>query len=51
LIDMYGKPNGHWDHAAVDEEIGAALKSSVRRKTASVEDDRWMFEGDGEGKK
>lgn len=49
MIDLYGKENAHWDPAAVEEEIGAALKSSLRKKTAGVEDDRWMFEGEGEG--
>jgi hypothetical protein len=45
LIDMYGKPNAHWDAVAVEEEIKAALKSSRRKLVASIEDDRWMFEG------
>ncbi|EOA89429.1 uncharacterized protein SETTUDRAFT_167901 [Exserohilum turcica Et28A] len=51
VIEMYGKPNGHWDAAELEEEIRIALQSSLRRKVASLEDDRWMFEGDGEGKK
>jgi len=48
MIDLYGKQNAHWDPAAVEEEIGAALRSSLRRKTAQVEDDKWMFQRDGE---
>ncbi|KAF2446318.1 hypothetical protein P171DRAFT_483667 [Karstenula rhodostoma CBS 690.94] len=32
---------------AVLDEIKAALKSSLERKVASLETDRWMFEGDG----
>ena len=51
MIELYGKPNAHWDPAAVEEEIGAALKSSLKRKTTGVEDDRWMFERDRERKK
>jgi hypothetical protein len=35
----------------MEEEIGAALKSSLRRKMAGVKEDRWMFEGGREGKK
>jgi hypothetical protein len=33
---------------AVEEEIKGALKSSARRKVASLQEDRWMFEGGGE---
>ncbi|KAH7087659.1 hypothetical protein FB567DRAFT_525449 [Paraphoma chrysanthemicola] len=53
MIELYGKQNAHWDPAAVEEEIKGALKSSLKKKTASIEDDRWMFEGetDGLGKK
>jgi hypothetical protein len=52
LIDLYGKPNAHWDAAAVEEEIKAALKSSLRKKVASLEDDQWMFQGETDlGKK
>ena len=47
----HGKPNTHWDTNAVEEEVRAALKSSLRKKVASLEDDRWMFEGDTEVKK
>lgn len=32
--------------AAVFDEIKAALKSSLERKVASLETDRWMFEGE-----
>jgi hypothetical protein len=35
----------------VEEEIRAALKSSLKKKVASLEDDRWMFEGEVEGRK
>jgi hypothetical protein len=49
LIDLYGKQNAHWDPAAVEEEIKAALKSSLKKKTASIEEDRWMFEGESDG--
>ena len=50
LIEMYahGKPNTHWDTDAVEEEVRAALKSSLRKKVASLDDDRWMFEGETE---
>jgi hypothetical protein len=49
MIDLYGKQNAHWDPAAVEEEIKAALKSSLKKKTASIEEDRWMFEGESDG--
>lgn len=48
MIDLYGKQNAHWDPVAVEEEIKVALKSSLRKKTASVEEDRWMFMSEGE---
>jgi hypothetical protein len=48
---LYGKPNAHWDAAAAEEEIKAALKSSLRKKVASLEDDKWMFEGEPDVKK
>jgi hypothetical protein len=32
----------------VEAEIKAALKSSLQKKVASIEDDRWMFEGGAE---
>lgn len=51
IIDQYRKPNAHWDAAVGEEEMRAALKSSLRKKVASIEDDRWMFEGDKEGGK
>ncbi|KAF1837845.1 hypothetical protein BDW02DRAFT_565567 [Decorospora gaudefroyi] len=44
LIALYGKPNTHWD---VEEEIRAALKSSLRRKVASLDEDAWIFVGEG----
>ena len=38
----------HADHCtAILEEIKVALKSSLERKVASLEADRWMFEGEG----
>ena len=52
MIDMYGKPSTHWDAAGFEEEIKAALKSSLRKKVASLEEDKWMFQGESElGKK
>jgi len=49
---MYEKRNSHWDPKMVEEEIRAALKNSLRKKVASMEEDRWMFEGEMEmGKK
>jgi hypothetical protein len=50
VIELYGKPNARWDTAAV-EEIKNALKSSLRKKVASLEEDKWMFEGESEVKK
>jgi hypothetical protein len=51
LINLYGKTNAQWDVAVVEEEIRAALKSSLKKKVASLDEDRWMFEGDREGRK
>ncbi|KAG9196044.1 hypothetical protein G6011_01165 [Alternaria panax] len=51
VVNLYGKANVQWDMAAVEDEIRAALKRSLKNKVASLEDDRWMFEGDGEGRK
>ncbi|EDU40500.1 hypothetical protein PtrSN002B_005669 [Pyrenophora tritici-repentis] len=53
LIEMYvnGKPDAHWDTDAVEEEVRAALKNSLRKKVASLEDDKWMFEAETEVKK
>ncbi|KAF1915461.1 hypothetical protein BDU57DRAFT_518438 [Ampelomyces quisqualis] len=48
IIDLYGKQDAHWDPAAVEEEIKGAVKSSLRRKVASLQEDRWMFEGGAE---
>jgi hypothetical protein len=50
MIGLYGKQNAHWDPAEVEEEIRAALKSSLRKKVASLEEDKWMFKGDVEKK-
>ncbi|KAH7553252.1 hypothetical protein J3E72DRAFT_241868 [Bipolaris maydis] len=51
LIEMYGKPNVHWAAAGIEDEIRIALKSSLRKKVASLEDDRWMFQAESESKK
>lgn len=51
MIEMYGKPNAHWDAATIEEEVRSALKSSLRKKVASLEDDGWMFQAESEGKK
>ena len=48
IIDLYGKKNPHWDKDAVEAEVRAALKSSLEKKVAGLEEDRWMFEGDGD---
>lgn len=45
---MYGKKNPHWDREAVEQEVRVALKSSLAKKVAGLEEDRWMFEGEGE---
>lgn len=50
MIEMYGQKNPHWDAKVVKEEIRAALKRSLREKVASLEDDAWMFQGEGEKK-
>ncbi|KAF2680245.1 hypothetical protein K458DRAFT_312282 [Lentithecium fluviatile CBS 122367] len=50
MIALYGKESQHWDQAAVLEEIQVALQSSCERKVQSLEQDRWMFEGEGKGK-
>ncbi|KAJ8113923.1 hypothetical protein OPT61_g4075 [Boeremia exigua] len=46
VIELYGRKHTHWDKEAVEAEVKAALKSSLAKKVASLEDDRWMFEGD-----
>ncbi|KAH6622360.1 hypothetical protein C7974DRAFT_220659 [Boeremia exigua] len=53
IIELYGRKNTHWDTEAVEAEVKAALKSSLAKKVASLEDDKWMFEGDADaaGKK
>jgi hypothetical protein len=51
MIQLYGKTNAQWDAVAVEEEIRAALRSSLKKKVAGLEEDRWMFEGEGEGRK
>lgn len=52
MISLYGKTSTQWDAAAVEEEIRGALKSSLRKKLASIEEDRWMFQGETDvGKK
>ncbi|KAF2631295.1 hypothetical protein BU25DRAFT_407808 [Macroventuria anomochaeta] len=53
MIELYGQQNAHWDKEAVKAEVKTALKSSLAKKVARLEDDKWMFEGDGDalGKK
>ncbi|KAJ4402306.1 hypothetical protein N0V91_007340 [Didymella pomorum] len=53
IIELYGQKNAHWDKEAVEAEVKVALKSSLAKKVASIEDDRWMFVGDADamGKK
>ncbi|KAL6704567.1 hypothetical protein ACN47E_008077 [Coniothyrium glycines] len=48
LIDLYDKPNAHWDAATVEQEIKGALKSSLRKKVASIKDDKWMFQAESD---
>jgi hypothetical protein len=50
MIELYGKQNAHWDQAAVEEEIKGALKRSAGKKVAGLQEDRWMFEREGEKK-
>ncbi|PVI07688.1 hypothetical protein DM02DRAFT_608770 [Periconia macrospinosa] len=50
MIGLYGKENGHWDQAAIMDEVKTALRSSLEKKVQSLENDRWMFEGEGKGK-
>ncbi|ORY09878.1 hypothetical protein BCR34DRAFT_450804, partial [Clohesyomyces aquaticus] len=47
MIGLYGKRNEHWDTAAILSEIKAALDSSLEKKVRSLDNDRWMFEGEG----
>jgi hypothetical protein len=49
MIELYGKQSAHWEAAAV-EEIKGVLKSSARKKVAGLQEDRWMFEREGEKK-
>ncbi|KAJ4989355.1 hypothetical protein SVAN01_05080 [Stagonosporopsis vannaccii] len=46
MIDLYGRKIAHYDKEAVEAEVKAALKSSLAKKVASLEDDKWMFQGD-----
>lgn len=46
MIELYGQQNARWDKDAVEAEVKAALKSSLTKKVASLDDDKWMFEGD-----
>ncbi|KAL1608744.1 hypothetical protein SLS59_001934 [Nothophoma quercina] len=48
MIELYGQQNAHWDKEAVEAEVKAALKSSLGKKVSSLDDDKWMFEGDGD---
>ncbi|KAF1974546.1 hypothetical protein BU23DRAFT_553215 [Bimuria novae-zelandiae CBS 107.79] len=47
VIALYGRSGAWSDQAAVQEEIEGALKSSMSRMIASLETDKWMFEGEG----
>jgi hypothetical protein len=49
MIQLYGKPNPHLGAAEVEEEIRLALKSSLKKKIASLDEDKWMFQGDTHG--
>jgi hypothetical protein len=49
MIELYGQQHAHWDAEAVEVEIKAAIKSSLQRKVASLEEDKWMFQGEGDG--
>ena len=51
IINLYGKQNPQWDAVAFEEEMKAALKSNLRRKVASLEEDKWMFQAESEGGK
>lgn len=51
MIDLYGRKHPHYDKEAVEAEVKAALKSSLAKKVASLEDDKWMFQGDSEASK
>lgn len=53
MIELFGQKTTYWDKEAVEAEVKIALKSSLAKKVSSIEDDRWMFEGDGDamGKK
>jgi hypothetical protein len=53
MIELYGQQHAHWDAEAVEAEIKAAIKTSLQRKVASLEEDKWMFQGEGDamGKK
>lgn len=50
IIELYSKKNAHWGQEAVEAEVKPALKSSLAKKVASLEDDRWMFEGESDGR-
>ncbi|KAF9694917.1 hypothetical protein EKO04_007181 [Ascochyta lentis] len=46
MIELYSQQNAHWDREAVEAEVKTALKSSLAKKVASLDEDKWMFEGD-----
>ena len=48
MIELYWQQNAHWNKEAVEAEVKAALKSSLAKKVASLEDDKWVFEGDAD---
>ncbi|KAJ4324124.1 hypothetical protein N0V94_001480 [Neodidymelliopsis sp. IMI 364377] len=47
-IELYGQKNALWDQETLEAEVKTALKSSLGKKVASLEDDKWMFEGDAD---
>ena len=51
MIELYGQQNAHWDKEAVEAEIKSALKSSLGKKLSSLEDDKWMFQGEADALK
>ncbi|KAH9872656.1 hypothetical protein J1614_005050 [Plenodomus biglobosus] len=46
MISLYEKGHSHFDPKMVEEEVRVALKNSMRKNVASIEDDRWMYEGE-----
>ncbi|KZM21863.1 hypothetical protein ST47_g6986 [Ascochyta rabiei] len=46
MIELYGQQNAHWDREAVEAGVKAALKSSLTKKVTSLDEDKWVFQGD-----